>query len=668
MDLLCSVSFSLLSSSCAVSHNCLQGSLPLTYAPPAGAIYIDFSANPRMNGPLPSWVSIDSDTQTVAHGESFFCSTFILSTSPSAKLSIDAAYVNYQTCTCEQGTYGIPPECIPIPSKISLTLRPFQPYYQHTIDMINIDQQQQQQLPLLPPTLTDHASAPITSSSSTMNVTTTNSNSTSSSGNPNSNPHPPQAPTPSPSAAAVATFSNWFTDNTYGSQRYSSGMLTNWVINRWAESDSPELVRVIYFTVYISVAGFNSPTDFLQIYEGDEKLQGKRVFSFHSDDLTADILATATESSSLATVNVTSNSHNSSPSFTLSPFATTATASEITSSIASLGRYVEFTVPVFSPTATVNFQTRAASGVHFFLLYSFSTSCPATYSLDLSGSRCYPVTEANEGVRSAVYAIAATVLVILVIVGIYTMALNGGTKLVRASSRPFMSVLLLSLITLAAGGILFALIPSVDTAGDAICQLRVWLTAVGLSGILSVLVAKTARVARIFATKKLTVAKNVRDVHVAMMVIAILIPQLILLICFSAYGMSKGTLSLSTSSSSAELVRQCSQETGFSEWMIVEVAYLAMITVACAIVAFIVRDIPTAFNESVHMLNAVLMLLTFGCLLVPVDIFVSDNPEAAVVIQGIGQEFVTLALTIIIFGPKVNALTISRQHCMHTPL
>ena len=44
-------------------------------------------------------------------------------------------------------------------------------------------------------------------------------------------------------------------------------------------------------------------------------------------------------------------------------------------------------------------------------------------------------------------------------------------------------------------------------------------------------------------------------------------------------------------------------------------------------------------------MNAIFLLLFFGALIVPLDFFIQDSPDAAVLIQGLGQGLMTILLT-----------------------
>ena len=62
---------------------------------------------------------------------------------------------------------------------------------------------------------------------------------------------------------------------------------------------------------------------------------------------------------------------------------------------------------------------------------------------------------------------------------------------------------------------------------------------------------------------------------------------------------------------------------------------------------------PSAFSESVHISNCVTVLIFFGCILVPLVLYVHQQPEAAILLQGLGQALLVVLLTTILFAPKL---------------
>jgi hypothetical protein len=77
----------------------------------------------------------------------------------------------------------------------------------------------------------------------------------------------------------------------------------------------------------------------------------------------------------------------------------------------------------------------------------------------------------------------------------------------------------------------------------------------------------------------------------------------------------------------------------FVSWIGVELALLFTVMVVAALMAFKTRNVPSAFDESAHIANAIFLLIFFAVIIVPLDILVQDSPNAAIIIQGIGQSF-----------------------------
>jgi hypothetical protein len=75
--------------------------------------------------------------------------------------------------------------------------------------------------------------------------------------------------------------------------------------------------------------------------------------------------------------------------------------------------------------------------------------------------------------------------------------------------------------------------------------------------------------------------------------------------------------------------------------------------VGAAFMAFKTRNVPSAFDESQHIANAIFLLIFFAVIIVPLDILVQDNPNASIIIQGIGQSFLGIMLLVVLFGPKL---------------
>lgn len=92
-------------------------------------------------------------------------------------------------------------------------------------------------------------------------------------------------------------------------------------------------------------------------------------------------------------------------------------------------------------------------------------------------------------------------------------------------------------------------------------------------------------------------------------------------------------------------------------WIGAEIAFICCLMLPAAYLGFKCRDLPSQYNESSHIQNALVVLMFFAVIIIPLDIFIFDNPEAAVLIQGLGQAFLCIILTAIVFGPKLYYLT-----------
>jgi len=93
---------------------------------------------------------------------------------------------------------------------------------------------------------------------------------------------------------------------------------------------------------------------------------------------------------------------------------------------------------------------------------------------------------------------------------------------------------------------------------------------------------------------------------------------------------------------------------GFNEWMGVQIAIFATVMVAGAVVAFKTRSVPSAFNESSHILFSLQILIFMLILLSPLDwALVNNSPEASIVIQCGAQLMLSLFLLASNFLPKI---------------
>jgi len=145
--------------------------------------------------------------------------------------------------------------------------------------------------------------------------------------------------------------------------------------------------------------------------------------------------------------------------------------------------------------------------------------------------------------------------------------------------------------------------------------------------------------------------KTVTDAYVATIVGIFTLTQVIMLVIFNALQMTWASL---VSNGANTVVWACDTGNGFNAWMGVQIGIFAVVMLAGAVVAFRTRSVPSAFNESTHILFSLQILIFMLIILVPIDwALINNSPEAAVVIQGGGQVLLAFALGMANFAPKL---------------
>jgi len=221
--------------------------------------------------------------------------------------------------------------------------------------------------------------------------------------------------------------------------------------------------------------------------------------------------------------------------------------------------------------------------------------------------------------------------------------------LIRAASQKFTLLILFGLLWLSGTSVLYAIVPS--NGSNMLCYGRLWCSCISLMIILSVLVAKSFRVSVIFGSKVLMQIKTVTDSYVATLVALFTLVEVIMLVIFNSLQMTWAAL---VSNGSNTVVWACDTGNGFNVWMGVQIGIFAVVMVAGAVVAFRTRSVPSAFNESTHILFSLQILIFMMLILVPIDwALINNSPEAAVVIQGGGQALLASTLGVSNFAPKL---------------
>jgi hypothetical protein len=445
-------------------------------------------------------------------------------------------------------------------------------------------------------------------------------------------------------ASAVPLMPQAFSDSWYGNARTLKGIDTAWTIDLRgnavrlvngsesivsAAGPGTSPVRGLYLTFFLDLTRFRLASDSLTVLTGGQSLDGELAAVIRGDNSFTPVASPSTEPVVLA-----------------QPAA-------VRSAVLALPSLGIVRVPVSADLVSVRFSSRGTGGQYFLAVYSASGSCIPGYEIGLLGACIVSKSEyvVSDALRYVIYAVAA-------FFGFLTLAVSAvvfkyrNTSIVRASSRPFTALFLLMILLLNGSAVLFAIVPNGDGHnGDSICSARLWLPALGLMTCLSILVAKSFRVSIIFGSKVLLQIRNVGASRVLSIMAALVGAEAVMLAVFQGMDM---TYAARLSFDSGRFVWGCNTRNGFDAWMGVNIALFAAVMVSGAVVAFKTRSVPSAFNESSHILFSLQMLTFFLILLVPLDwALVENSPNASIAIQGGGQLILSLFLLLSNFVPKL---------------
>jgi hypothetical protein len=424
-----------------------------------------------------------------------------------------------------------------------------------------------------------------------------------------------------------------------------SGLSTTFVVDLRAASTlfggDARPVRVITIRVHISRTLFVGATDVLAVYEGGSSLTGTRVaILYGTDALPAGNASAFTSSAAYRAL-----------------YGARLSAGDLASSAL-------WEVQVLTPTATVSFSSRATSGQHFLATYSSSAACPVGYFHDASAARCrvnlVPYTS-SPVVRAVVVALA-TLAILFIALNALVVVFFWEDIVIRAASRPFLVVLLMVLLLLPVGSLFFVLDVSAPTLGTAACALHAWLTIWPIVGVLAVIIAKTNRVERIFTSSNLE-PRVVSDGELARTVAALLGVASALLAAHTA--VSSFALVEGSGPTAGMLVGTCASSTNIV--YLLALCLVGALMAYAALLAYRTRDLPSNFNESAHILNALVVLILFCCIILPLDYVLAGVPNALAITHGVGQSLLALLLTAIIFLPKAFLLYLEGVY-QHMPV
>jgi hypothetical protein len=177
-----------------------------------------------------------------------------------------------------------------------------------------------------------------------------------------------------------------------------------------------------------------------------------------------------------------------------------------------------------------------------------------------------------------------------------------------------------------------------------------------------VILAKTNRVERIYMSTDLE-SKIVSDGQLLRTVAALLLVATALLVVNTA--ISSFALIEGSGPTAGMLVGTCASLT--SAVYILALCFVGTLMAYAALLAYRTRDLPSNFNESAHILNALVVLILFCCIILPLDYVLAGVPNALAITHGVGQSLLALLLTAIIFLPKAHLLYLESVYLL-TPI
>lgn len=403
------------------------------------------------------------------------------------------------------------------------------------------------------------------------------------------------------------TYSNAsFSDSDFGNLKYFAGIDTLWVMK-----DINRSPKVINLNLTMKANFWSLTENILEVYEGIEDLSGSRVASWKGN-----------------------NNY----------------------------QYVDqtFSVQILNQAATLSFRSKVESASFFSAKYYFSYECPNGFEPEKDTGICHQLFVTSIGIQTVVYILSALVSSLLLLT-ILIVVKKRNTLVIKSSSFPFCLSILFFLLLMSFSSIFYGFYPQDHFW---VCDARPWFTSISLVGVLSSLLVKADRIRKIFTSTDLVV-QAISNAQLFKIMLVMLMLQIALLLGLSLSEIMKSVALVGHGTTANMIVYTCgdqSQEENFNAWLGVQIIYISLFLVAGVYEAWGVRKVPTAFNEGPHIASALLSLVVLLVILVPLNFITSDNPNALVIIRGIGQNLIVIVMTFFLFGPKIFYILEGREN------
>lgn len=390
-------------------------------------------------------------------------------------------------------------------------------------------------------------------------------------------------------------------------------MSTSWVIdmsNTTDAADNTTLTPAIYITFTFNSTYWQSFTDVLEIYSGGGNFNGtlSAIGRGNSQNITNFVPITNTADGTLLPAN---------------------------------------TVVIFGPVATVNFRSYAKFGQHFSTTY-FADVCPQGYVAHPT-LYCYLPYPYSKGIATAIFALAA-LSAAAALFSLTVVVIHRSSAIIKSSSFLFCSMILFFILMLSLSSVFYAIPPSFSNS-SWLCDIRPWFSATCIVGVLAPLLAKTQRISKIFNSTQLR-TQIITNSNLLTAIGGMLLVEITLLAAFSGARLQQMALIDGTGTSLGFKVPVCDSNSGYTPWLLVQLLYIMLFLISGGYTAFKTRDVPSAFNESSDITIALFSMIILATFLLPLNFLVGDNPDALVMIRGIGQCIMAMTMNACLFGPK----------------
>lgn len=203
----------------------------------------------------------------------------------------------------------------------------------------------------------------------------------------------------------------------------------------------------------------------------------------------------------------------------------------------------------------------------------------------------------NTTITSVAGAIVFTLATIMIVISVMCMVyfyINRTEAVIKKSSPVFCQLMLVGIIFMGMGLIVWSLQQTMFT-----CVFKAWVTVIGFGLIMGNLLAKTYRIFKIFSNIRVTTSA-IRDRDLLLFSAGVILIEIALLIVYTfGAGIPEALVVVSSSNYLYSYITCGSNNQAFHTAIVIAIiSFNGVLVVLTAIVAFLTRNVDSAFNES----------------------------------------------------------------------